>query len=82
MCVCRVLELPIKQLTQPPRESRLRREADPTFVENLKQKMLGDSSALGATPMAILCKDVELTTEFNAKYMNVKFWVVCTHLNS
>ena len=37
VCVCRVLELPIKQLTQPPRESRLCREADPTFVENLKQ---------------------------------------------
>jgi len=57
------MEIPVSQLSQPPRESRLLREADPTFVHNLKQKMISDPSAPGATPMAVLCKDVEAITE-------------------
>lgn len=65
------MEIPVSQLSQPPRESRLLREADPTFVHNLKQKMISDPSAPGATPMAVLCKDVEAITEFNMKYKNV-----------
>jgi len=63
------MELPVSQLSQPPRESRLLRKADPTFVRRLK--MMQDSSAPGATPMAVLCKDVEVITEFNLKHKNV-----------
>ena len=33
--------------------------------------MLADPSAPGATPMAVLCKDVELLSEFVMKYKNV-----------
>ena len=71
MLLIGLLELPVKQLAQPPRESRLLREADPTFVQNLKQKMLADPSAPGATPMAVLCKDVEVVADFNMKYKSV-----------
>lgn len=63
------MELPVAQLSQPPRESRLLREADPTFVRNLKLKMMQDPSAPGATPMAVLCKGVN--AEFNLKHKNV-----------
>ena len=65
------MEIPVKQLSQPPRESRLLRKADPTFVQNLKQKMLADPAAPGATPMAVLCIDVEVATDFNVKYKSV-----------
>ena len=51
-----LMEHPVKQLSQPPWESRL--EADPTFIQNLKTKMLADPSPPGATPMAV-CKDVD-----------------------
>ena len=65
------MSLPVRQLSQPPRDSRLLREADSTFVANLKQKMIADPSAPGATPMAVLCKDVVVLQEFNMKYKNV-----------
>ena len=65
------MELPVSQLAQPPRESQLLWEADPNFVRNLKLKMVQDPSAPGATPMAVLCKDVEQVTEFNMKHKNV-----------
>lgn len=65
------MELPVSQLCQPPRESRLLREADPTFVRNLKIKMMQDPSAPGATPMAVLCKDVSAIMEFNLKHKSV-----------
>lgn len=61
----------MSQLSQPPRESRLLREADPTFVRNLKLKMMQDPSAPGATPMAVLCKDIDGAMEFNARHKNV-----------
>ena len=67
------MEIP---LSQPPRESRLLCEADPTFVQNLKQKMLADPAAPGATPMAVLCKDVEVATDFNVKYKSMYNYVV------
>ena len=66
-----LMELPVKQLAKPPREARLLREADPTFVLNLKKKMIQDPSAPGATPMAVLCKDCGDVNEFNMKYKNV-----------
>lgn len=65
------MELPVKQLSQPPRESRLLREADPTFVQNLKSKMLANPSAPGVTPTAVLCTDMEVLTDFNRKYKSV-----------
>ena len=52
----------------PPRESRLLRGADNVFVERLKEKMLLDPSAPGATPMAVLCKDVTNIEQFNEKF--------------
>lgn len=61
----------MKQLSHPPRESRLLREPDPTFVRNLKNKMIADPAAPGATAMAVLCKDVELLTDFSVKYKDV-----------
>ena len=65
------MELPVSQISQSPRESRLFCEADPTFVLYLKQKTVNDPSAPGATPMAVLCKDIEQTTKFNTKHNNV-----------
>jgi hypothetical protein len=63
-----LMQLPLKQLVQPPKESRLIREPDPTFVKNLKQKMLSDPAAPGATPMAVLCKGVD---DFNSRHKDV-----------
>ena len=62
------MKLPLKQLMQPPKESRLIRAPDPVFVKNLKQKMVSDPAAPGSTPMAVLCKGVE---DFNPKYKDV-----------
>jgi len=61
----------VSQLSAPPHESRLIREPNPTFVRNLKMKMVGDPLAPGATPMAVLCKDMENPSDFNVKYKNV-----------
>ena len=66
-----IVELPVSQLFQPPAESRLLREADQTFVDRLKEKMILDPTAPGATPMAVLCKDVTSVTEFNEKFLSV-----------
>ena len=63
-----LMQLPLKQLVQPPKESRLIRDPDPMFVKNLKQKMLNDPAAPGATPMAVLCKGVD---DFNPRYKDV-----------
>ena len=52
------MELPISQLQKPPRESRLLREADSTFIHRLKEKMIKDPSGPGAAPIAVLCKNV------------------------
>ena len=42
--------------------------SDDVFVERLKEKMLLDPSAPGATPMAVLCKDVTNIEQFNEKF--------------
>ena len=55
----------------PPKDSRLLRATDNMFVEKLKEKMMLDPSAPGATPMAILCKDVTSIDQFNDKFVNV-----------
>lgn len=66
-----LFEVPISQLVVPPRESRLLRGTDNVFVEKLKERMLLDPSAPGATPMAILCKDITNIEQFNEKFVNV-----------
>ena len=71
MLLLGLMELPITQLVQPPRESRLLRDADPTFVKHLKDKMLQDPSAPGSTPMAVLCKDKDSVQEFSSRHKNV-----------
>lgn len=76
------MELPISQLVPPPKQSRLLREADPTFLSNLKQRMVGDPAAPGACPMAVLCKDMEEPEGFNAKHKNVYTYEVLGGLHS
>ena len=71
MLLLGLMELPITQLVQPPQESRLLRDADPTFVKYLKNKMLQDPSAPGSTPMAVLCKDKDGVQEFSSRHKNV-----------
>lgn len=55
----------------PPKESRLLRGTDDVFVEKLKEKMMLDPSGPGATPMAVLCKDVTNVEQFNDKFVGV-----------
>jgi len=66
-----LFKLPVSQLEAPPRESRLLRGADDVFVESLKDQMISDPSAPGATPMAVLCKNVTNIDQFNDKFVNV-----------
>ena len=66
-----MFEVPVSQLMIPPKDSRLLRATDNMFVEKLKEKMMLDPSAPGATPMAILCKDVTSIDQFNDKFVNV-----------
>jgi len=62
------MELPIHQLTAPPREPRLIRSANPGFVNSLKDQMKTDPVAPGKTPMVVLCQDV---SDFNPRLKNV-----------
>lgn len=63
-----LMELKVSQLIQPPRESRLLRQADPT---SLKDKMIKDPAAPGAAPIAVLCKSVETIPDFNLKFQDI-----------
>ena len=74
-------QVPVSQLVDPPRESRLLRETDEKFVKSLKSKMILDPSAPGATPMAVLCRDVSLSS-FNEKHLNVYKYEVLGGLHS
>ena len=76
-----LFEIPVSQLLVPPRESRLLRGQDNIFVEKLKEKMILDPSAPGATPMAVLCKDVNIDL-FNEKFLNVYKYEVLGGLHS
>ena len=58
------------------------READQTFVNKLKEKMIKDPSAPGATPMVVLCKEVHTVKDFNVKYLNVYHYEVLGGLHS
>ena len=55
----------------PPKESQLLRSADDKFTEKLMDKVVLDPSAPGATPMALLCKDVSTLELFNERFANV-----------
>ena len=76
------MELPISQLSPPPKQSRLLRDADSTFITHLKMKMLKDPTAPGACPMAVLCKDMSNPAEFNVKHKNVYQYEVLGGLHS
>lgn len=65
------MELPIEQITAPPKHSRLLRDPDSIFIGNLKKRMIEDPSAPGAAPMAVLCKDIEYVGSFDLKFKNV-----------
>ena len=55
----------------PPKESRLLRSADDKFTEKLMDKMVLDPAVPGATPMALLCKEVSTLELFNERFANV-----------
>ena len=76
------MELMTSQLFQPPKETRLLREPDATFMSHLKKRMLADPSAPGACPMAVLCKNVTTPGEFQLKYKDVYEYEVLGGLHS
>ena len=65
------MELPIEKLCKPPKDSRLLREPDNKFIAQLKEQMLGNPSAPGASTIAVLCKDVTSMEHFEIKHKNV-----------
>ena len=65
------MELPIEVITSPPKQSRLLRDPDSIFIQNLKKRMTADPSAPGASPMAVFCKDVGCIKSFDLKFKNV-----------
>ena len=69
------MELPISNITKPPKGSRLLREPDNVFVCELKKKMLKDPSAPGAAPLAVLCKGLQSVEIFEMKHKNVYRYV-------
>lgn len=76
------MELPTSQLLSPPKETRLLREADTTFIGHLKKRMITDPSAPGACPMAVLCKNKNSPSEFLEKYKDVYEYEVLGGLHS
>ena len=75
------MELPISQLSPPPKKSRLFCEPDVLFMARLKQRMIADPTAPGVCPMAVLCKDKSSPSDLwrgTKMYINMRSWVVCT----
>ena len=68
------MELPIINLCKPPKDSRLLREPDNKFVKQLKEQMLNNPSAPGASTIAVLCKDICRIDQFEIKHKNVYRW--------
>lgn len=56
---------PCETVSQPPHESRLLHEANPTLVQNLKMTTFAYPSAPNATPVYT---DMEVLTDFNRNY--------------
>ena len=69
MCIpLGLIQIPVANLQKPPRESRLMREPDPTFVRNLKENMIKDPAGPGASTVAVLCKNINKPEDFQEKY--------------
>lgn len=66
-----LMNIPLANLSKPPEDSRLLRKPDPTFIKNLKANMMKDPVAPGASPMAVLCREVSRPSQFQEKYKNV-----------
>ena len=66
-----IMELPINNISKPPKGSRLLREPDNIFISELKKRIIKDPSAPGAAPMAVLCKDMQSLDTFEMKHKNV-----------
>jgi len=65
------MQLPIKNLCKPPKDSRLLREQDNKFIMELKEKMLNNPSAPGASTIVVLCKDITSMEQFEIKHKNI-----------
>ena len=76
-----LFEVPISQMIEPPKESRLLREADDIFIKNLKKAMVKDPSAPGATPLTLLCRDISFSN-FNEKHLSLYKYEVIGGLHS
>ena len=63
-----LIQIPVANLQKPPRESRLMREPDPTFVRNLKENMIKDLAGPGTSTVAVLCKNINKPEDFQEKY--------------
>ena len=70
------MEIPSSQLITPPKETRLLREADTTFMSHLKKRMIVDLSGPGACSMAMLCRNKSNPSDFQAKYKDVYMYEV------
>jgi len=68
-----IMELPITNISKPPKDSRLLRDIDYSFIATLKEKMLKYPSAPGASTVAVLCTDITAIEQFEIKYKNV-YW--------
>ena len=59
-------------LQMPPKGSRLLREPDPTFIKNLKERMIRDPVGPGAAPLALLSLDKAVKEDFNSRHKAVE----------
>ena len=75
MVILGIMELPIENISKPPKGSRLLREPDSIFIAELKKKMIKDPSAPGAAPMAVLCKNINSLQAFEMKHKKVYKYV-------
>jgi len=65
------MEIPIANISKPPKDSRLLRGVDKSFVAKLKDSMLKHPSAPGAATVAVLCNDVNSVDQFELKHKDV-----------
>ena len=66
-----IMQLPIDNIGKPPKDCRLLREVDKSFVSRLKENMLKHPSAPGASTVAVLCNDMNSIEQFEIKHRNV-----------
>ena len=76
-----LMELPVKNLEEPP-PSRLLRKVDDIFVASLKKRLLEDPSGIGTSPLAVVCKDVDRTDQFQERLKSVYKYEVQGGLHS